>query len=51
MSAIVTLVNKMIKMRPPSENLEYDLNEPKFLSQEFPLNSQKKSEVVNISHK
>ena len=35
----------------PSENLEYDLYEPKILSQEFPLNSQKKSEVVNISHK
>ena len=35
----------------PSENLEYDLDEPKILSQEFPWNSQKKSELVNISHK
>ena len=35
----------------PSENLEYDLDEPKIFSQEFPWNSQKKSELVNISHK
>ena len=38
---------KVKDLKRPSENLEYDLNEPKFFSQEFPLISQKKSEVVN----